>query len=291
MSQLQGNQISDTFNKLIQIDTSLPVTGDYTFNFADALSSDVYTLLDGTGKRHKGIVIDQSNESSGGLFLKNAAVYGFQNSGNKLKIIKDNGIQLAFLRNTGTFHIGGHNISDITDYTLYVDRGIKSQNRITSSDGLSGNPNKRLNISARNHFITTQPDGFNNYLNQTSDRGKNYDIFKSGIYSDSGIRILWQRSGSVVTCNGWIDHQQYGIPYSYDLPTYVSDTGLIRQFEDGNIYEGLIGNGTNTLKGEIIVVPNGNDSFEIHHFNNNTNNESLTSTGVSYFSFSYRFVE
>ena len=176
---------------------------------------------------------------------------------------------------------------------MYVDRGIKSENRITASDGLSGSPNKRLKIDAKNHFITTQqPDGFTDYQNQTPNRGKNHDIFKSGIYYEPGIRILWQRSGSVVTCNGWIDHQQYGPPYTYNLPTYVSDTGLTSQFEDTD-YEGLIGNGTNTVKGEIIVVPIGNNRFEIHHmqFLNNNATEFLTQVGVSYFSFSYRFVE
>lgn len=290
MAQLTGNQISQTFQKLIQIDSSVPVTGNYTFDMDTAISTEYCTLLNGVGNKHVGIVIDQSSENDGGVFIKNANLYGFQNRGNELRFVKNNNEQLAFLRNTGTFHIGDQSVSDISGYNLYVDRGIfiKDPGKFNVSDGSTTTNNARLNVSATNHYITSQiPDKYNDYFNNVQGQGKNVDIFKSGRHSDNGIDILWQRSGSVVTCNGFIDHENNSPDFL--LPTYTSDSGGVVQFETDD-YLGLIGHGTNTFFGEIIVESQSNDRFAIFRFNQNLNANVPVYNGVSYFSFSYRFV-
>ena len=181
---------------------------------------------------------------------------------------------------------------------------LNGDSKFIVSDGFTETNIQRLRIDARNHFFTqNQPYEFEEQDSVMVD--KSQDIFISGRYVDEGIEIIWQRSGSVVTCNGRIDHtiapqnDSNSVPSNnplyntgYSLPCRSDqNTAQYYVFGSPNLAPGLIGNGTHTGKGEIIVIPESlGGEFQLRWWSNSQELEADLFSGVSYFSFSYRFV-
>jgi hypothetical protein len=144
-SNLAGNFISNTYQKILQTDkVNGPISSSPTINSVDILGGK-YTVLNGTGQAQAAIVIqDTSSNTNGGLFLQNTgkdpgSVWGIQieysgDSSNTpgLNFWRPSGSTnfgnyKLFLKNTGTSFIGYSSSlpNDVTGYSLYTKGGIR----------------------------------------------------------------------------------------------------------------------------------------------------------------------
>lgn len=160
MSNLTGKFISNTYQKLLQLDNANGANGDAILDIPDAISTTKYNLLNGLGQNVPYLVIDNTFNGDGSVFLKNTvkdpdSLWGIQieNSDDTYGSSGLNfwrpfgsvnpGNKYLFLKNTGTTWVGFQS-QDIFDdvieysirpgstppanyqgtYTLYVSDGI-----------------------------------------------------------------------------------------------------------------------------------------------------------------------
>jgi hypothetical protein len=156
-SDLTGKFIANTYQKLLQVDNDNGSNGNTApFIIADARLDDKYNLLNGLGENVPYLVVDNTGNGNGSIFLKNTgkdpdSLWGFQieDSGDTygssgLNFWRPSGSvnpgnKYLFLKNTGTTWVGFQS-QDIFDdvieyssqgggtyrgtYTLYVSDGI-----------------------------------------------------------------------------------------------------------------------------------------------------------------------
>jgi hypothetical protein len=154
-SNLAGNFISNTYQKILQTDSQFGKVGDEPFNLNELDSGgSKNAVLNGSGKAMPGLVIDHTSTTNGGLFLQ--AINGSS--------VEYQGIQLGnpsstntsawgmnfgktsafqhrmFLSNMGNLWVGYMNdASNITagvnSYSLYVSDGIQIGVNNTNGNG------------------------------------------------------------------------------------------------------------------------------------------------------------
>lgn len=246
-SDFSGKFVPNTYENLLQIGVNNSVQGTVPFTG----TGDENTIVDARGRRVSGLVVDQAL-NTGGIYFKNSNnLYGFTEFG-------DTSI---FLKKTGTnpfnrlIQFGGDGARIGLDNTIitsdgfvraYVKDGIyikrnsaTDEGKLRSSDGQSL---KKLIISAEN-----DNELYDN-INIISRRDEN--VISSGVQvlrnpSNASGTIcyvcIWSRSGNVITCDVWIDHDEYGNTGVVNLPVYVNDFND-PQYES---FTGLVGHGIN----------------------------------------------
>lgn len=150
-SDLKGNFISNTYQKILQVDSNFGATGsDASFNLSNISSTSNHSLLNGSGQKVQVLAIEGKDNYSG-LFLKNttldinnawgiSTLRGDAVNGNndvglsfyKLPVGSSN-LHKLFLKNTGSLWVGyqgsasgaGTGVkSDVSGYSLYVKDGL-----------------------------------------------------------------------------------------------------------------------------------------------------------------------
>lgn len=306
-SELTGNYISNTFQKLLQVDPSLPSNGNVPFNINDAINNDYHTLVNGFAQKHQGVVIDQGG-NDGGIFLKNTSqdpnvVYGMRYEGDGLKIFRRSSVedQKLYIKNTGTVWVGDNYTptADFNNHNLYVDKGIyfkenNDRSFITVGDGTSNAPNGRLYISAKNHYLhgedpAFQQDGNDIRLGQVVDEA----ILESGIYffdqtgqspTEPYSQTIYQRIGNVVKCHTIYNHKAGNANGKF--PIYIDGFGGCSTV--------VIGNGVNNANGgfgvEVQGTVGGNGLLDGYKIVNPTNSGHIWNNSFSRISWSYNLV-
>jgi len=191
-SNLAGNFISNTYQKILQTDSQFGHTGtNVPFTQANLVNTSKHSLLNGSGNKVQVIAIEGSDGGTG-LFLKNTTLdangaWGLStlqadvaNSNSEAGLSfwrpspsSNSNLHKLFLKNTGTLWVGYQGSSsapgtgivpDVSGYSLYTKGGIRIETTSSSSDnGLrikSGTTTyypiefKRFNVSNSNQDLT-----------------------------------------------------------------------------------------------------------------------------------------
>ena len=261
-------------------------------NFTDP-DDDEHTIVDAFGRIVQGVVIDQNNNSNGGFLFKQStpnirglnvkSEMGIPNQGLRfLKYTSTENNTNLFLDEkglvvgqdydpTGTFPSFSNTYE--SNIKLYTKRGVylRFSNQVGNLKS-----DQHLVISAEND---TQ---INDTVNVINLRDEN--VISSGVQiyennaSEKYFVCIWSRSGNVITCDVWIDHQKtIGGNQILPLPVYLTSQGTDNQF--GSF--GFIGHGVNFSGGNYN---NGGILSQAVEFRTRPNNREfeVTNTGHTY---------
>lgn len=303
-SDFSGKFIPSTYENLLQIGVNNSVQGSVVFTG----TGDVNTIVDGRGRRVTGLVIDQSNNSSGGVYFKQSS---------KLQGLNVLNSELRFLLNTSSTTYKNLSIDErgvvvgqdydpqgpfpnITntyqsDIKMYVKSGVYIKSDATQTGYLKSDD--RLVISAEND------NELYDAVNLITQRDEN--VISSGVQiirypvntGQPYYVCVWSRSGNVITCDVWIDHDNTGPGSSligitiFNLPVNIGSsfgifqTSGIQQYES---FTGLVGHGINfksspSTSQAVEFKPHSDRQYKI----TNTLNNSILS-GITRGRFSYK---
>lgn len=267
-SNLTNTFIANTYQKLLQVDTNNGATGgNAPFVQSNALNGK-HNLLNGLGQNVPGIVIDNTGNTSGGVYLKNGG-NTFALTADKTDNLED-GLNIwtpgslnanLFLKNSGSVWVGytsGSSIpitSDVVGHNLYVREGIKvgiySGWPDFPNNGQQSNQysltNKVLQLGNNTEIFTSGVSVFssnNSFDNQVSSYCEESSIASTFFLPQltSDCRIIWMRVGQVVFCSFIVTNTEY-------------------LGESGNVQRAIIPVPVNTINGYANRGNGGFDNF------------------------------
>jgi hypothetical protein len=280
MSNLTGKFISNTYQKLLQVDNINGANGDATLNMTDARTSTKYNLLNGLGQNVPYLVIDNTDNGNGSIFLKNTgkdsdSLWGIQieDSGDvygssglnfwRPSGSLNEGNKYLFLKNTGTTWVGfqSQNIfNDVIEYstisvgsyrgtyTLYVSDGILVKGVARQID--TNPPTESLAVGAPTNGSGVGTSRTYQKLKLGDDMTDGSNSQLSIISNNSSLQIYGSASNTIsVVDNAFDFYMQEYSGGSLPSGSIYHPFRIVRyKYDEGNSFEGprsrkLVGDG------------------------------------------------